>query len=221
MRTMLAVTMLFLSGMALAAETPLKTGDWLEWRFTVPSDPLEARLAEEAREKEDSAFTDQTRSILSSVAKLPGDAVSAAPMTELPKQWKTISLRMEVREATVAELKMRVRTVNVVIDTTTTGVTDLFLSEDDVVKDAKEDRDVTIGSAVLTLNGVPLTVRTERWSTAPGVEWERWTSETVPGGLVRMAGPSADLVLVGWGRGGEVPAVPLKDVPTPPALNLK
>jgi len=209
MRTLLAAGILFLSGMALAGETlppaneppPFKEGDWFGWRLTVPVDPLEARLADEAEAKEN------------------GDAVTipAAPAAELPQRWRTISCRWEVASVTEAGPVLGIRILSgvAILGTYPARMRGLMSPS---MRFTPESDEITVGSAVLNLNGAPLEVRTERWSTAPGVEWERWTSETVPGGLVRMAGPSADLVLVGWGRGGEVPAVPLKDVPTPPVL---
>ena len=199
----LLTAMLLLSGMALAGEAPpLKTGDWLEWRLTVPGDPLEARLASEAETKEKDAA-------------VPASTSSAAPAAELPGRWKTIPFRWKVTE-TGLSLQRRMGDA----EQRSMGDFSFSISRNgiSVAPPVGEKTDVAIGSAVLTVNGAPLEVRTERWSTAPGVEWERWTSETVPGGLVRMAGPNADLVLVGWGN-GEEPAFPL-DAPTPPTLDV-
>jgi len=223
--------MLLLPGLALAAETtpdphppsfgkmvtatlaigapPLKEGDWLEWRLTAPADPLEARLADEAEAK------GRDRAVPASTPSRP--ATPAAPVTELPKRWQTGSYRLEVASVTEDGPVLGIRLLSgvAVIGAYPARVKGLLSP---LMRRQPEDEEITVGSAVLSLNGAPLTVRTERWATAPGVEWERWTSETVPGGLVRMAGPNADLVLVGWGN-GEEPAFPL-DAPTPPTLDV-
>ncbi|MCD7897842.1 MAG: hypothetical protein LUG50_14395 [Planctomycetaceae bacterium] len=168
-----------------------RPGDWFDYLVAYPVDPLENSLRPEPLPAPQSDDTP-------TLEDLPPDEeyYFFVPNFEADAAWKTVPLRLELREIDADG-------INAIVTFAGKSHPTRLVRPDRTVErpdfpfappqPEPERRSVTVGAATLTVDVV------HRIHDEYG--FVRWTSPDVPFGLVRFAGENLDIVLIDYGRG--------------------